>query len=423
MDIYVEKQCVDQMKSGNTRQFLMLFDAYFTDLYKYAARRVGQSEDTELIVRLTFLDALGQIQNTPSDTGYLIWLYGLAKPRVFDYLSKASFPEKKGLIDAKLVDAGGGLGVDKDKEEMQKKADNMFQKLSLKEREILRLKFFEEAADGDVMVILGETEGTIGSRIYRVFKRAHLLLFGESDTRQGVYFGELSGFLSRVRNLEKIIVSEAFKLSLRMDISQRIDRRDFAIDIKSEDEMPQTPPFVAKDEGGAGSDDLAKIFVDAVKEMKEEEKVKAIENQLKEERMEKLYDIFDRFKKVLLVFPAVVLAVVIGIFVYKYAGVEGGIELDKIKRGYITSCDISVVYLGKFSDAEKRGINGGVSDRLCGHFDVNSFVIRRGEDGAVRVALGIPDWFLKYKFAKKVDEWRVKEYARNFIGYKKPRQV
>ena len=75
MDIHVEKQCVDQMKSGNTRQFLMLFDAYFSDLYKYVARRVGHGEDTELIVRLTFLDALGQIQNTPVDTGYLIWLY------------------------------------------------------------------------------------------------------------------------------------------------------------------------------------------------------------------------------------------------------------------------------------------------------------------------------------------------------------
>ncbi len=160
-----------------------------------------------------------------------------------------------------------------------------------------------------------------------------------------------------------------------------------------------------------------------MKEMKEEEKIKAIEDQLREERMEKLYDLFDRFKKVLLVFPAVVLAVVIGIFVYKYAGVENIGDLDKIKRGYITSCDISVAYVGNFSDAEKRKINDGVASRLCGHFDVNSLVIRRGGDGVVRVALGIPDWFLKYKFAKKVDEWRVKEYARTFIGYKKPRQV
>jgi DNA-directed RNA polymerase specialized sigma24 family protein len=413
MDLHVEKQCVDQMKSGNTRQFLMLFDAYFLDLYKYAARRVMHGEDIELIVRLTFLDALGQIQNTPSDTGYLMWLYSLAKPRVFDYLSRASFPEKRGLIDANAVNVGAEKG----------QVDNMFQKLSLEEREIIRLKFFEEVTDGDVMVILGETEGTIGARIYRVFKRAHLLLFGESDARQGVYFGELSGFLSRVRNLENIIVSDAFKLSLRMDISQRIDRRDFAIDVNPEDEVSQTPPFIAKDEGKTGSGDLAKIFVDAVKEMKEEEKIKAIEDQLKEERMEKLYDIFDKFKGVLLVFPAVVLAVVIGIFVYKYAGVENAGDLNKIKRVYLTSCDISVVYVGNFSDAEKRKINEGVSDRLCGHFDVNNLVIRRGGDGAIRVALGIPDWFLKYKFARKVDEWRIKEYERTFIGYKKLRQV
>ena len=413
MDIHVEKQCVDQMKNGNARQFLMLFDAYFLDLYKYVARRVGHGEDTELIVRLTFLDALGQIQNTPVDTGYLIWLYNLAKPRIFDYLSRASFPEKRGIIDANAVSEVAEKG----------QADNMFQKLSLEEREIIRLKFFEEVTDGDVMVILGETEGTIGARIYRVFKRAHLLLFGESDARQGVYFGELSGFLSRVRNLENIVVSEAFKLSLRMDISQRIDRRDFAIDVNPEDESSQTPPFMTKDKVKTGSNDLAKIFVDAVKEMKEEEKIKALEDQLRGERMEKLYDVFDRFKGVLLGFPAVVLAVVIGIFVYKYAWMENVGEFNKIKRGYLTSCDISVVYIGNFSDAEKRKINNGVSNRLCGHFIVNNLVIRRGGDGAVRVALKIPDWFLKYKFAKKVEEWRVKEYARTFIGYKKPRQV
>jgi hypothetical protein len=55
---------------------------------------------------------------------------------------------------------------------------------------------------------LGIEDGTIGPKIYRVLKRAHFLLFGESDERQGVYFGELSGFLARMRDLEYIDVPE-----------------------------------------------------------------------------------------------------------------------------------------------------------------------------------------------------------------------
>ena len=89
MDLYVERQCVDKMKGGNSKQFLLLLDANFVDVYGYVARRVGDRAEVEKIVRLTFLDALGQIGNTPTDVSYLIWLYSLAKPRVWDYIAKA----------------------------------------------------------------------------------------------------------------------------------------------------------------------------------------------------------------------------------------------------------------------------------------------------------------------------------------------
>ncbi|MFH2034370.1 MAG: hypothetical protein ABIJ26_06675, partial [Candidatus Margulisiibacteriota bacterium] len=86
------------MKAGKPGQFLLLFDANFDDLYRYVARRVYERQDVERIVRLTFLDALGQIQNTPMDIGYVVWLYGLARPRVWESISKSSFPQKQGLI-------------------------------------------------------------------------------------------------------------------------------------------------------------------------------------------------------------------------------------------------------------------------------------------------------------------------------------
>lgn len=413
MELYVERQCVDQMKQGNIKQFLLLFDANFSDVYRYVFRRVGEGEEAERIVRLVFLDAIGQIQNTPTDISYSIWLYGLAKPRVWDQISRSSFPEKQGLISRE--EAG--------KEDLIGKAEKMFKKLSLEEREILRLKFFEEVADGDVMIILGVEDAAIGSKIYRVFKRAHFLLFGESDERQGVYFGELSSFLSRVREAEKVVIPEAFRLSLRADLSGRIDRREFAVEVEAvEESVPKEPPVKIMREDFVGSNDPAKIFVEAVKEMKEEEEMQRLKDQLELEREERVFDFFERWRRAFTIIPGVIFVGLVAIFLISFFDISifGGGEIE---RGYPTGCKISVDFNGDFSDGEKRSVNEGVSDKICGHFDVSRLLITRLDNGKVKVDVDVSQWFLEYRFVKKVKDWRIKEYARTLSGHKKSGKV
>jgi len=427
MDLYVERQCVQQIKDGNLKQFLLLFDANFADLYRYVVRRVGAGEAAERIVRLTFLDALGQVQDTPLESAYIVWLYGLSRPRVWEEISRSSFPEKQGLISAVAEDQ-----VAPDAEEVIGKVEKMMKKLSLEEREIFRLKFFEEVSDGDVMSILNISEGAIGSKIYRVLKRAHFLLFGESDERQGVYFGELTGLLSRARELEKIVLPEVFKLSLRADLSARIDRKEFAVEAEelTEEEGPKAPPVTVITEAFKGSNDPAKIFVEAVKEMREEEEVQRMQDQLKFEREEKIFDLLEKWKWAFVMIPSVVFLGLVGLFVYNIFG-NGLLE-----RGYVTACKIEVAFKGSFSDSEKRNVNKGIGDQICGHFEVKKLLITRLDDGKVQVNVDVPNWLLQYKFAKKIKDvnagvgaainnapWRIKEYERTLSSNEKSGKV
>lgn len=410
MDLYVERQCVQQIKQGNLKQFLLLFDAYFDDLYKYVARRVPDGAEVERIVRLTFLDALGQVQNTPQDTGYLVWLYSLAKPRVWDYMAKASFPEKQGLIASQPASSG----EKGEKEMMLERADNMVKKLSLEEREILRLKFFEELSDGDVMVILGTQEATIGSKIYRVLKRAHFLLFGESDERQGVYFGELSAFMGRIREMETVVLPAALKLSLRADLAHRIESRDFAVEVEAEEEenvggFKQPPVEIFEKKEHVGSDDPAKIFVQAVKDLTDQEKEELRHEEELMEKRERFFDFVERFKGVLVGIPVLIFLIVAGVFLVNYLDL---FEEPRIARGYPTDCNVEVAFVGEFSDGEMRSVNRGISDRICGKFDVERILISRKGDGVVDVRVDVPDWFLQYNFVKKVEDWRIKKYFR-----------
>lgn len=403
MDLYVERQCIEQMKSGDVRQFLLLFDANFVDLYKYVTRRVFEKEKVENIVRLTFLDAIGQIQNTPLDTSYLIWLYSLAKPRVFNYIAKSSFLGMQGIMAALE-----GENIKEEDREPVGKVDKMFKKLALEEREILRLKFFEQVADGDLITILGIEEGKVGSKIYRVLKRAHFLIFGESGEKQGVYFGELSGLFERVRRIENINVPEVFKLSLKTDLMNRIDRKDFAINGEIiEEQRPKKEPFNVKT--GVvhkGSNDPAKIFVEAVKEMREEEAEKKRKEAEKAERNQRIYEALDKWKGVLTLIPVVLFVWIVIFVIFNISG------FSRLERGYPTSCDIKVVFEGDFSDAEIRGINEGVSNKICDHFEVSGLKIIRNEEGILDIEVDSRDWFLEYRFVKKIKEWRIKKYAR-----------
>ncbi len=418
MDLYVEKQCVDQMKAGNTKQFLALFDANFGELYGYVVRRVGEGGQAEGIVRLTFLDALGQIQATPGDIAYAVWLYSLSRSRTWEAISRSSFPEKQGLINSVLEEASKLS----ENEEALSKVEKMMKKLSLEEREIFRLKFFEEVSDGDVMTILGVSEGTIGSKIYRVLKRAHFLLFGESDERQGVYFGELTGLLSRMRGLEKIVIPEVFKLSLRADLAARIDRKEFAVESEGENmstiasEAP-LPPVVVM------NNDPAKIFVEAVKEMRDEEEAQRLRDQLKLDREEKVFDFVEKWKWLFTAIPGVVFVGLLGFFMFRIFFFNGVVE-----RGYPTICKIEVTFRGDFGDGEKRNLNKGVSDRICGHFEVSKLLITRLENGKVKVNVDAPKRMLEYKFVKKSVaaksiDWRIKEYARTLSSNEKSGKI
>ncbi len=403
MDIYVEKQCVEKLKKGELKQFLLLFDAYFDDLYKYVARRVGEGEDAENITRLTFLDALGQARNTSLDVGYAVWLYSLAHPRVFEHIESKGFPETQGVItnDKKIKQYGGG-------KEVFEKAERMFGKLSMEEREILRLKFFEEISDGGVMEVLGSDEGVIGPKIYRVLKRVHFLLFGDSDGGQGVYFGELSGFLARMRGIEDIKNPEPFKLSLRADVSGRINRRDFAVEAE---EVPEKAKKKSVKKASKGSDDPAKIFVEAVRELKEDEKKERMKEERKAERWERFFDFVERWKVGIAVIPVFIFVV---IFVWGLSGVVDWRGKDKlIERGYPTICKNDVVFTGNFADGEKRRVNEAVSDRLCDYFAVETMEIIRIAEKEINVLVDADEWFLEYVFVEDSKGWRVKAYERN----------
>lgn len=410
MDIDVERQFVEQLAAGDKNKFLMLYDAYFGDLYRYVSRRIFDNQEVERIVRLTLLEALGQSEKVPGDVGFVVWLYSLAKPRVWKVLDKGGAAALGDVCDFEEGSEEEGLVV---------KVEKMFDKLGLEEREILRLKFFEEVSDGDVMTILGTDQETIGARIYKVLKRVHFLLFGDSDAGQGVYFGELSGMLSQIRGIEKIEVPEAVKIGFKADLSGKIDSNTMVVEEIENEKLAEAEAQAVREsllKNATGSKDPAKVFVEAANELTNEEKevkydefrqkkqLEEMAEDRKEQKREEFLEAFDRWRGVLVLIPVFIFLLIIGVFTFTM--LDFGSLFSK--------CKIDVAYVGELTEDEIKDIDKKVNNRICKEFNVTAMQVRKVDDDMLKIWVDDEEWFLKYRFeTRNTDNWYVQKFEKD----------
>jgi len=171
-------------------------------------------------------------------------------------------------------------GVYDDEMKLKQQAETFFSILTYEEQEIIRLKFFEELTDGEVMYVMGVVEGTIGAKIYQVLKKGYEVLFGQVSSAAGVYFGELHSFLARLKSVEKIPVPETFKLKLRSEIENKLQK--LYSDIYSGSSSGGFEKGASTVGHSVGSSDPAKAFVYAAKGMSKEQIDKVTEEYVKE---------------------------------------------------------------------------------------------------------------------------------------------
>jgi RNA polymerase sigma-70 factor (ECF subfamily) len=392
MDLYVEHQAISQVLAGDLKKFILLYEANFEALYRYVYRRVGDPQKIEEIVRLTFVDALAHNDEISRDYRFVVWLYALAKKRVWAYYKEVNFQVEE------VIDVNEDL-INQEQAELVKKLESTFLKLTLEEREIIRLKFFEDLADVDVSEVLSGKTAISTSQIYRVMKRLHFLLFGDTNVGEGVYFAQLSGLISKIRDVESIEVPEALFVSLRVDLMSRIERQDFAVNQKENAEIKEAAPVV---EENIGSDDPAKIFVEAVREMREESYEEF-------ESREKILDILDKFKPLILIFPALLLCYLLYL---GFSAVFG--PFDNAPVVYAEKCQVEINFNEEFNEEEKKELGKRIANPLCEYFDESLLEFDRVTANKVEVKIDSDDWAMQYRFEKDSpkQKWKIRRYVR-----------
>lgn len=173
-----ERKMVEEAKK-DPQNFAVLYDKYFDQIYRYVYRRVDDKDTVEDLVSQSFFDALSHIADFEwRGYPFSAWLYKIAHNNVLKWYREQGKRQttelEEGMNTAdKTIDYVGDLK----KSELKSEMDVVLAQLELEEREIIRLKFYEEVSNVEIAEIMGLSANHIGVKVFRALKKVKQILF------------------------------------------------------------------------------------------------------------------------------------------------------------------------------------------------------------------------------------------------------
>jgi RNA polymerase sigma-70 factor, ECF subfamily len=179
-------RALDKSQTDTSQTITALVAEYSTALYRVAfsvTRNAAEAEDAvqEAFLRvLRHQDRLGEIRD------YRVWLVRIVWNIVLDRKRRAKTrPENEDLSDHARVLPSGDPRADESVISMQERGRIMglIDRLPHREREALLLSAVEELTTAEIAGVLGTTESSIRSRIFRARRELSVLLEQEGISR------------------------------------------------------------------------------------------------------------------------------------------------------------------------------------------------------------------------------------------------
>ncbi|MBU1953467.1 sigma-70 family RNA polymerase sigma factor, partial [Patescibacteria group bacterium] len=167
-----DKQLVEAAKR-DPQNFAALYDKYFDQIYRYVYRRVSDKETVHDLVSQTFYDALSHMDSYEwRGYSYSAWLYKIAHNNVLkwyrDQSKMQTAPFEEGV---QIKDTGIDVEKDVKNRELKDEIADVLARMEPEDREIVRLKFFEEASNIEIAEIMGLSANHIGVKVFRALKK------------------------------------------------------------------------------------------------------------------------------------------------------------------------------------------------------------------------------------------------------------
>jgi RNA polymerase sigma-70 factor (ECF subfamily) len=148
--------------------FGVLYDRYVDRIYGYVRRSTRDDATAEDITANAFEKAWRALPTyRPERASFSAWLYRIAHNELASYWRRERFlaPWRKGFA------AGGSVAAGLEARETRAELERALERLPPRDRDILRLRFYEELTSAEVATVLNCSRNSVYVRVHRALKR------------------------------------------------------------------------------------------------------------------------------------------------------------------------------------------------------------------------------------------------------------
>lgn len=179
-------RALDRSQTDTSQTITALVAEYSTALYRVAFSVTRNAAEAEDAVQEAFLRVLKHQDRLVEIRDYRVWLVRIVWNIVLDRKRRAKTrPENEDLSDHARVLTSGDPAADQSVISMQERGRIMglIDRLPHREREALLLSAVEELSTAEIAAVLGTTESSIRSRIFRARRELSVLLEQEGISK------------------------------------------------------------------------------------------------------------------------------------------------------------------------------------------------------------------------------------------------
>ena len=182
---------VIQAQKGSVEAFEELVKLYDKRVLSLAMQLVGNTEDAEDIYQDVFMKVYDKLNQFRLESHFYTWLYRIVVNCAISYRKKRNRQRHRSIDEMTGSIEGWQYHFPQDGQnpenhmihaEVQEQIQMTMDKLSLKERVVFILRFFEDFKIKDISEIMGCAEGTVKNYLFRSTRkmRKDLLVFIET---------------------------------------------------------------------------------------------------------------------------------------------------------------------------------------------------------------------------------------------------
>lgn len=174
-----EARYIERILNGETECFSVFLDRYARPLHVLIVQIVGCQEDAEELVQDVFMKAFRSLSRYKGECRFSTWLYRIAYNVAISATRKTKheflYIEENTINNVSDEKADAVLGVTDDEERITQ-LTQAIGRLSVEEKALITLFYYEEKSLDEVGEILSLTLSNVKVRLHRTRKKLYILM-------------------------------------------------------------------------------------------------------------------------------------------------------------------------------------------------------------------------------------------------------